>query len=122
MRVLITGATGFVGAHATAAFAGAGHDVVALHHGPRDERLIAAIARNDSTNVRFVRADVRDFTAVDRIVRDAAPTHVVHAAAITPNPAQETGEPGRVVATNELGTLNLLVAAARHGAFRFVLV
>ena len=122
MRVLITGATGFVGAHATAVAVAAGHDVVALHHGPGDGRLLAAIARNSSALASFVQADVCDATAIDRIVRDYAPTHMLHAAAITPSPAQETGEPRRVVATNELGTLNLLVAAARHSVQRFVLV
>lgn len=122
MRVLITGATGFVGAHATAAFAAAGHEVVALHHGPRDDRLSAAITRRGSAQTRFVRADVRDLAAIERIVRDNAPTHIVHAAAITPVPAQEKDEPARVVETNELGTVNLLIAAARQGAHRFLFV
>jgi dihydroflavonol-4-reductase len=78
MRILVTGGTGFVGSHATAALVRAGHDVRLLVRDPR--RIAPALAPHGIHGVEHRIGDVLDERAVanamDRV--DA----VLHAAAV----------------------------------------
>lgn len=102
MRVLVTGATGFLGRHLAALLAARGDEVTALALEPGP--LPPAI--------RFVAADVRDAGGVARAVAAAAPDAIVHLAALS-----HVGESWRRMpeyfAVNVLGTEN--VAAAARG-------
>lgn len=76
MRVLVTGANGFVGGHVVAAALGAGHDVVALVR-PASRNPLPSIAEHP--RLTFVRGDLRDrrsiadaFDGVDAVVHLAA--------------------------------------------------
>ena len=87
MRVLITGADGFVGRHLQAALAG--------------HTLLAAPF------------DVTDRGATEAAVRQAAPDAVVHLAAIAA-PAEAGRDPARAWEVNLGGTLNLAEAVLAH--------
>lgn len=76
MRVLVTGATGFIGSHTTAALAGAGHDVVVLVRNPA--RLAPALDPH-GVNPEVVIGDMTDADAVTRAVSGC--DAVIHAAA-----------------------------------------
>src|SRR5690606_2440229 len=73
MRVLVTGASGFLGRHLVTRLAASGVHAVALclERGPLD------------TGVEFVAADVRDRDAVAAAVAKAAPDAIVHLAALS---------------------------------------
>jgi GDP-4-dehydro-6-deoxy-D-mannose reductase len=106
MRVLITGANGFVGVHLSRALQRAGHEVVALSGpgGPEPH------------------CDLRDGAAVRKIVSNTRPTAVVHLAAVS-SVAASHQEPGRTVELNVGGTLNLLEGLRREApSARLVLV
>lgn len=122
MRVLVTGGAGFVGAHVVAGLAAAGHEVVALHRGPLDPERARLIGAGTAVAPVFLQGDVRDDEQLERVLQSERPTHVVHAAALTPNRAQERTDSRRIVETNELSTLTLLVAAVRHHVTRFLYV
>lgn len=94
-RVLVTGATGFVGTHATEALRARGYDVRAAGRG---HDLLDARARED-------------------LVRSVAPTHVLHLAWDVTPPAYWTSEANLawVAASLELARL-----ARSHGCQRFV--
>lgn len=100
MRVLVTGATGFLGRHLAALLAARGDEVTALALEPGP--LPPAI--------RFVAADVRDAAGVARAVVAAAPDAIVHLAALS-----HVGESWRRMpeyfAVNVLGTENVVAAA-----------
>ena len=91
MRILVTGATGFVGRWLTRELDSAGHEVV-----------------GSGESDRF---DVTDRAAVDATVASARPDAIAHLAAVSFGP--DAGrEPGRALAVNVGGTINVVQALA----------
>lgn len=113
MRVLVTGATGFVGYHAARALAGRGHEVRVLARSlEKAERLFRS-----AREVEIAVGDMTDATAVRAAL--AGMDAVVHAAA-TVSFSRETADALR--AANVAGVRNVLGAAAEAGARRLVYV
>ena len=77
MRVLVTGASGFIGSHTAAALLARGHDVRVLARRP--ERVPAVLAPLGVGPVEVVAGDMTDATSVDTAL--AGCDAVVHAAA-----------------------------------------
>lgn len=71
MRVLLTGATGFLGRYTLAAFAQAGFEVVAAYRKTPGATL---------KRVHWTKADLAKPDDISRLVRDARATHLVHLA------------------------------------------
>lgn len=108
MRVAVTGATGFVGAHTTRALVRHGHEVRAL---VRDgERLVRAAADLGIDAPEAVVGDMADPRAVDELL--AGCDAVVHAAAIYSMDSRRWAETRR---TNAAAARNVLGAATRSG-------
>jgi UDP-glucose 4-epimerase len=105
MRLLVTGATGFLGWRSTLLLRERGHDVVAVARAGGAPRALAA-------GVDARRMDAGD-PAIRELVsgRDA----VLHFAGV-PNPAGARADPARAVRENAGTTLNLLEACAKDGA------
>src|SRR5882724_5753595 len=76
MRLLVTGAAGFVGSHLVRAALGRGHEVVAAVR----SRARAAPLEGVSTGLRLVEADLGDVQAMRRAAADASPDLAVHLA------------------------------------------
>lgn len=108
-RTLITGANGFVGQALCRMLSQAGHEVVAL-----------TLDNCALTDIRNVRCDVRDASAVENAVRQTEPSHVVHLAALTHVPTS-IREPHNTWQTNVMGSVNLLEALHRHAPQAFLL-
>jgi GDP-4-dehydro-6-deoxy-D-mannose reductase len=100
MRVLVTGADGFVGGHLCQFLRVAGDEVIPLH-GPRESERGA-----DDDRV----VDVRDPKAVTRATASERPDAIVHLAAISSVAASHT-QPALTFDVNMMGTLQLCVAA-----------
>ncbi len=110
MKVLVTGATGFVGSHAAKALQDAGHSVRALVRTPAKLETVTARVGVDLASLETVQGDIRDAEAVTTAVDGCEA--VVHAAAVVSiSPAAET----EVSESNFPGALNVLDAAVGAG-------
>jgi nucleoside-diphosphate-sugar epimerase len=73
-RVLVTGASGFIGRHTLAPLAAGGLEVrAAARHMPRDRALVSAVAQ-------WHTADLRDPVAARELIAAVRPTHLLHLA------------------------------------------
>ena len=111
MRVLVTGAAGFIGSHIAAALTAAGHDVRGL------DSLSPAVHRAGRVRQDLVVADVRDPAAVDAAL--AGMDAVCHQAAMVGLGVDLSDLPV-YSDVNVTGTAVLLAAMGRHGIPRLV--
>ena len=105
MKLLVTGATGFLGWRSSTLLAGRGHDVVPLARPDGAGRV-------HSAGLEAVRVD-----AGDPAVRELIPgcDAVLHFAGV-PDPGQARADPARAVRENAGTVVNLLAGCLEHGA------
>jgi len=99
MRVLVTGAAGFIGLNLVEALLAQGHDVAGFDRNPPPGNFMA---------FPFMEGDVRNLESLSGSY-DA----VVHAAAITPGGASERARMAEAIEVNVLGTVRVMEAAVR---------
>lgn len=111
MKVLVTGATGFIGRHLTQSLASAGHEVRCLVRSTSEVGVLPA------GGVELCEGDVRSAESLDKAVTgmDA----VYHLAGIRGETAASLDD---YRAVNVQGTANLLEAGARAGLSQFIYV
>ncbi len=109
MRVLVTGATGFVGGHATAALLAAGDEVTALVRSP--DRLAATMAAFGHPVPAHVVGDMTDPSSVRHAIEGV--DAVLHCAAVV---SLGRGDTETMIRTNAEGAETVLGVAAEHGA------
>src|SRR5512145_2588368 len=85
MRILVTGAAGFIGYHTAARLLDQGHEVVGFDNlspyydvSLKEARLKRLKGRN---NFRFLQADLADRTIVEATFAEERPQRVIHLAA-----------------------------------------
>jgi len=107
MKILLTGAAGFLGSHLTSKFLSSGHDVIGM-----DDLSTGSLANLtdalSNPSFRFVEHDVRiPFESkVDAILNFACPA----------SPKNYQLDPVRTIETNFLGMINMLHLAKESGA------
>ncbi len=121
MATLVTGATGFLGPHLVWEAAAHG-PVVAVDRRPPDATVRAFLARDAARadRVTWATADVTDYDALTAVAQGQSITHVIAAAAITPDAAMEDAGMRATIAVNVLGTAHTLDLARAYGAQRTV--
>ncbi len=113
-RVLVTGASGFVGANLVRRLLDDGHEVHALvRRGHRAWRLAEVLPRLGKHEARLL-----DAPALRRLVAEVEPHWVFHLAAYGGYSSQDRYE--EMVRTNVLGTMNLVEACAQRSFEGFV--
>lgn len=113
MRVLLTGASGFLGTGLALALIRRGHEVVAFSA----DRLLAPVAH---AGVAEICGDVCDTAALEDLMRRHRIQILWHGAAITAGAQRESRQAARIMEVNVLATVRLLEAAARSGVRRFI--
>lgn len=115
MRVLVTGADGFVAGHLIPFLREAGHDVVgtalAPHHPASGGTGTGLDPARAAVDVPVRRLDVTDAAACAALVSDVAPTHIVHLAAVS-SVRWSFDHPDETHRVNVEGTRHVLEAAA----------
>lgn len=118
-RVLVTGAGGSIGAEIVAQVLG--FDPAGVWALDRDETLLHEGSLRWSGPTHPVLGDIRDAGRMLRVFETIRPQVVFHAAALKHVPVLED-HPEEAVLTNVVGTRNIIEAASRTGAERFVLI
>jgi len=116
MRILVTGASGFIGSNLVSELVKKSHEVYCL------ERYVTGrFVQGNQRKLMTVFGDLRDYFAIRRIVRETQPEAVVHLAAISPV-SYSYDHPMEVMEANLMGTLNLAEACLReiHNFKRFL--
>jgi len=113
MRVLVTGAGGYIGSIAVERLLHHGHEVVAVDNLCRGHRTAIHPA------AAFVECDLRDADAVRGVVSSSRAEAVLHFAALT-LVGESVEQPAEYYATNVVGGLNLLEAVRCSKVSRFV--
>lgn len=113
MRVLVTGAAGYIGSVAIERLLARGYDVVATDSLARGHR--GAIP----DSVPFHTCDLRDHEATTQMVQQSGAEAIMHFAALHLVP-ESVANPGAYYQVNVGGGINLLSAAATAGIKRFV--
>lgn len=109
-RILLTGASGFVGNVLRTQIEAQGYDVIGTH----------TTTMAGTTTSSAIQLDVRDPTSIASALRTIRPTHIVHLAAISHVPASFR-DPLLTWQVNVMGSLNLLETVKQQCPDTFVL-
>lgn len=116
MRVLVTGATGFIGSHTLAAVRTAGHETVGFVRSPeKAERVLAEVGLDEVGDIAV--GDITDLEAVKAAA--AGCDAIVHTAALV---ALDRASAATALRTNTLGVENVLIAGTEAGCDPIVAV
>jgi UDP-glucuronate 4-epimerase len=117
MKVLVTGAAGFIGSHTALRLLGRGDEVVGVDNlnNYYDVNLkLARLARLEGTaGFRFVKCSLEDRDAIERVFETERPQRVVNLAAQA-GVRYASENPRAYVDSNVVGFLNVLEACRHH--------
>jgi UDP-glucuronate 4-epimerase len=120
MRILVTGAAGFIGFHVSKALLDRGHEVVGLDNlnDYYDVRLkLARLERLEGRNgFRFIKQDIADRTSMPGLFAEERPERVVHLAAQA-GVRHAFDHPHDYIEANIVGFTNVL-EGCRHNQVR----
>jgi UDP-glucose 4-epimerase len=114
MKILVTGAAGFMGSHLVDKLVEEGHEVYSL------DDLSGGFIENVNPKSRFIQLDLRNKEATENLIKEVEPELIFHLAAdATEGRSQFT--PIECTARNLTAYLNLLVPAIKHGTKKMVM-
>lgn len=119
MSVFLTGGSGFVGLNIIEQLLSRGDSVVSFSLAPPPARAKKTFDGLPGT-LRHVDGDVCNGAAVEDALARSGARQIIHAAVITAGIEREGRDPTSIVSTNIHGTVNVLEAARRRGAERFI--
>ncbi len=119
MKVLVTGALGFIGHHLCLYLSGKGYDVVGVDNLSRGRR--ERIRLLEENNVKVLVADVRDHELMYRVLSQYEIDVIAHLAALI-SVEESFEKPLLYEDVNARGTISLVMAANKAGVSRIVYV
>ncbi|WP_439107759.1 UDP-glucose 4-epimerase GalE [Congregibacter sp.] len=109
-RVLLTGGAGYIGSHSCLSFSEAGYEVCLLDNfSNSSRRVLARLEKILGYRPKFHEADIRDESAIQRVLEAARPEAVIHFAGLKAV-GESVNFPLSYYDNNVAGTLSLLRA------------
>ena len=120
MKVVVTGAAGYIGSHTVVSLADRGHEVVGLDNLLRGSRLALTFAsRLVGHEIPLEVVDLRDRDALDEVLSRHRPQGIVHCAGLK-SVEESIAEPSLYEANNTEATATLAAACRVHGVSALV--
>ena len=123
MRILVTGAAGFIGYHTAARLLEQGHEVIGFDNlSPYYDVSLkeARLARlKEHRRFRFLQADLEDSTVVEATFAEEQPERVIHLAAQA-GVRYSIDHPHTYISSNGTGFLHVLEGCRHHGVKHLV--
>jgi UDP-glucuronate 4-epimerase len=123
MKILVTGAAGFIGFHVAKALLERGDEVVGLDNlngyydvKLKEARLAQLTPRN---SFHFVKADLEDRTAMEKLFAEHKPARVIHLAAQA-GVRHSLSDPNAYIDSNIVGFLHILEGCRHNGVEHLV--
>ncbi|MCX7959695.1 MAG: NAD-dependent epimerase/dehydratase family protein, partial [Deltaproteobacteria bacterium] len=113
MKVLFTGGAGFIGSNVVDAYIEKGYDVLVY------DNLTTGREKNVNKKAKFIKADVRDYETVRKVINDFCPDIINHHAAQI-DVRKSVENPQFDADVNIIGILNLLQAARDKKIRKFI--
>ncbi|MBI4127252.1 SDR family NAD(P)-dependent oxidoreductase [Candidatus Peregrinibacteria bacterium] len=117
MKILVTGAAGFIGSHSARALLALGHSVYGIDN--FNDYYEVALKEKNAEGINIFRVDICDEVAVEKIFAEVKPDVLLHLAARAGVRAS-IADPELYHRVNVLGTNILLEACRRHSVNRIV--
>jgi UDP-glucose 4-epimerase len=115
VKILVTGAAGFIGSHVVDAYVAAGHEVVGI------DNFATGSPGNLNPKASFYELDICDFDELAAIMAKEKPEIVNHHAAQV-NIRLSTARPVYDAQVNVVGTVSVLEAAAKCGVRKIIFI
>jgi len=113
MKILITGAAGFIGSHIVDKYINLGHKVVVI------DNLSSGFRKNLNPRAKFYKVDIRNVKALEKIIKKEKPQIISHHAAVS-EVVKSLKDPNLTYQVNILGTVNVLLAGVSIGVKKFI--
>ncbi|MGZ8252344.1 MAG: UDP-glucose 4-epimerase GalE [Methylophilaceae bacterium] len=112
MKVLVVGGAGYIGSHMVKMLVDQGHSVVTFDN-------LSSGFRDAVLGGEFVKADLADLAAIDRVFEEYKPEAVMHFASYI-QVGESVQHPDKYYLNNFTNTLNLLNAMVKHDVKNFI--
>ena len=120
MNVLVTGGSGYIGSHTCLELVNAGHQVTAVDNlSNSSEESLERVRELTGKEIKFVKADILDMAAMDKIIGGEKFDSVIHFAALKAV-GESVAQPLHYYRNNITGTVNLLEVLQNHQVKNFV--
>lgn len=120
MKILITGGAGYIGSHTCISFLNAGYEVVVMDNlSNSKEEALHRVERITGKKIKFYKADLLDFCALEQIFLENQFDGVIHFAGLKAV-GESVSLPLAYYENNIAGTLNLCKAMKKYGVYKLV--
>lgn len=117
MRVLVTGAGGFIGSHLCRALLEENHEVFALSRSEKNERIVSLLSQR---RFHLVHGDLRTLPTLQEIMKTNRIDTVIHLAATPSHGSKEEHLNFAHFETNARGTLNVVHSCLLTGVSKII--
>ncbi|WP_270172685.1 UDP-glucose 4-epimerase GalE [Paenibacillus sp. SYP-B4298] len=120
MNILVTGGTGYIGAHTCVSLLEAGHKVIVLDNFINSKKdIVGKIEYITNKKIQFHEVDVTDELMIDKIFSNYDLDAVIHFAGLKAV-GESVIDPLKYYYNNILSTLNIAKACGKYGVFNLI--